>query len=135
MMSRVLSAARTVARPVSRVQARFFSAGFLDANEVAERVQNVVKNFEKVDAAAVTPSAHFTNDLGTPMTPTLVLRSHCFLIVLSFCAPTGLDSLDTVEVVMAIEEEFTIEIPDDQADKLLSISDAVEFIAAHPQAK
>eukprot|EP00591_Stephanopyxis_turris_P003584 CAMPEP_0195521916 /NCGR_PEP_ID=MMETSP0794_2-20130614/19680_1 /TAXON_ID=515487 /ORGANISM="Stephanopyxis turris, Strain CCMP 815" /LENGTH=110 /DNA_ID=CAMNT_0040651569 /DNA_START=48 /DNA_END=380 /DNA_ORIENTATION=+ len=110
MMSRVLSAARTVARPVSRVQARFFSAGFLDANEVAERVQNVVKNFEKVDAAAVTPSAHFTNDLG-------------------------LDSLDTVEVVMAIEEEFTIEIPDDQADKLLSISDAVEFIAAHPQAK
>ena len=47
----------------------------------------------------------------------------------------GLDSLDTVEVVMAIEEEFTIEIPDDQAEKLLSISDAVEFIAAHPQAK
>ncbi len=36
---------------------------------------------------------------------------------------------------MAIEEEFTIEIPDDQAEKLLSVADATAFIAAHPQAK
>lgn len=58
----------------------------------------------------VTPSAHFQKDLG-------------------------LDSLDTVEVVMAFEEEFAIEIPDVEADKILSTSDAVQYISAHPQAK
>lgn len=46
-----------------------------------------------------------------------------------------LDSLDAVEVVMAIEEEFNIEIPDSEADKILSIPDAVAFISAHPMAK
>nr|GEV79401.1 acyl carrier protein 2, mitochondrial-like [Tanacetum cinerariifolium] len=58
----------------------------------------------------VTPSAHFQNDLG-------------------------LDSLDTVEVVMALEEEFGFEIPDNEADKISTISHAVDFIASHPQAK
>lgn len=47
----------------------------------------------------------------------------------------GLDSLDTVEVVMAYEEEFGIEIPDSEADKIKSTADAIQFIAAHPQAK
>ena len=47
----------------------------------------------------------------------------------------GLDSLDTVEVVMAYEEEFGIEIPDSEADKIKSTADAIAFIAAHPQAK
>ena len=46
-----------------------------------------------------------------------------------------LDSLDIVEVVLAIEEEFAVEIPDAEADKIASISDAVSYIAAHPQAK
>lgn len=46
-----------------------------------------------------------------------------------------LDSLDAVEVVMAIEEEFSIEIPDSEADKILSIADAVAFISHHPMAK
>ena len=46
-----------------------------------------------------------------------------------------LDSLDAVEVVMAIEEEFCIEIPDSEADKILSIADAVQYIASHPMAK
>ena len=46
-----------------------------------------------------------------------------------------LDSLDAVEIVMAIEEEFCIEIPDSEADKILSITDAVAFISAHPMAK
>jgi NADH dehydrogenase (ubiquinone) 1 alpha/beta subcomplex 1 len=46
-----------------------------------------------------------------------------------------LDSLDAVEVVMAIEEEFNIEIPDSEADKILSISDAVAYISSHPMAK
>lgn len=58
----------------------------------------------------VTPEAHFQKDLG-------------------------LDSLDTVEVVMALEEEFKFEIPDNEADKINSIKLAVDFIASHPQAK
>ena len=47
----------------------------------------------------------------------------------------GLDSLDVVEVVMAIEDEFAIEIPDQEADKIASIADAVEYISSHPMAK
>lgn len=58
----------------------------------------------------VTPTAHFQKDLG-------------------------LDSLDTVEVVMAFEEEFGFEIPDNEAEKIDSIKTAVDFIASHPQAK
>ena len=46
-----------------------------------------------------------------------------------------LDSLDAVEVVMAIEEEFSIEIPDSEADKILSVADAVAYVAGHPMAK
>lgn len=90
---------------------RGFAEGtFLDKNEVTERILNVVKNFDKVDQSKVNPSAAFQNDLG-------------------------LDSLDTVEVVMAFEEEFSIEIPDSEADKILSTSDAISYIASHPQAK
>lgn len=58
----------------------------------------------------VTPTAHFQNDLG-------------------------LDSLDTVEIVMALEEEFGFEIPDSDADKISTITHAVELISSHPQAK
>ncbi len=83
---------------------------FLPVNEVQERVMAVLKGFDKVDAGKVAPKAHFINDLG-------------------------LDSLDTVEVVMAIEEEFVIEIPDDMAEKLLTVEDAVKFVSQHPQAK
>ncbi|KAH1121031.1 hypothetical protein J1N35_004191 [Gossypium stocksii] len=83
---------------------------FLDKSEVTDRVVSVVKNFQKVDPSKVTPNAHFQNDLG-------------------------LDSLDTVEVVMALEEEFGFEIPDNEADKISTINHAVEFIASHPQAK
>lgn len=58
----------------------------------------------------VVPSAHFEKDLG-------------------------LDSLDVVELVMAFEEEFAVEIPDADADKILSVEDAVNYIASHPMAK
>jgi acyl carrier protein len=47
----------------------------------------------------------------------------------------GLDSLDTVEVVMAVEEEFAVVIPDAEADKINSCAQAIEYIAAHPSAK
>ena len=53
----------------------------------------------------------------------------------SFQSELGLDSLDTVEVVMAFEEEFSIEIPDNEADKIMSVADAVEYISSHPSAK
>jgi NADH dehydrogenase (ubiquinone) 1 alpha/beta subcomplex 1 len=58
----------------------------------------------------VTPNAHFQKDLG-------------------------LDSLDTVEIVMAFEEELGFDIPDNEADKIDSIKTAVDFVASHPQAK
>lgn len=53
----------------------------------------------------------------------------------SFKDDLALDSLDAVEVVMAIEDEFTIEIPDSEADKILTVEDAVNFIITHPGAK
>ncbi|KAL3833908.1 hypothetical protein ACJIZ3_008644 [Penstemon smallii] len=83
---------------------------FLEKSEVTDRVLSVVKNFQKVDPSKVTQNAHFHNDLG-------------------------LDSLDTVEIVMALEEEFSFEIPDNEADKISTINLAVDFIASHPQAK
>ena len=70
----------------------------------------VVKNFDQIDPSKVTPDTKFADDLG-------------------------LDSLDIVEVVMAIEDEFAIEIPDQEADKIASIADAVEYISSHPMAK
>ncbi|XP_016455764.1 acyl carrier protein 2, mitochondrial-like [Nicotiana tabacum] len=105
---------RLVGTAFTQVFRRHFSeevrGSFLDRSEVTDRVINCVKNFQKVDPSKVTPNAHFQNDLG-------------------------LDSLDTVEVVMALEEEFGFEIPDNEADKINSINLAVDFIASHPQAK
>ena len=53
----------------------------------------------------------------------------------SFSADLGLDSLDTVEVVMAMEEEFAVEIPDAEADKITSVAEAVEYLANNANAK
>ena len=53
----------------------------------------------------------------------------------AFIDDLGADSLDIVELIMAFEEEFGFEIPDNEADKINSISLAVDFIASHPQAK
>ncbi|MCD4812619.1 acyl carrier protein [bacterium] len=49
----------------------------------------------------------------------------------SFIEDLGADSLDTVELVMALEEEFSLEIPDEEAEKIKSVGDAVEFIKSH----
>ncbi|CAM6092870.1 unnamed protein product [Calypogeia fissa] len=83
---------------------------YLDKKVVTDRVLDVVKKLEKVDPAKVNPNAHFQNDLG-------------------------LDSLDTVELVMALEEAFNIEVPDTEADKIYSVADAIEYVASHPRAK
>ena len=82
----------------------------MDQAEVTERIISVVKNFDQVDPNKVTPETKFVEDLG-------------------------LDSLDVVEVVMAIEDEFAVEIPDIEADKISSIAEAIDYISTHPMAK
>ena len=73
---------------------------------VEERVRNIIVEQLGVDAAQVTEHAKFVEDLGA-------------------------DSLDTVELVMALEEEFSIEIPDEDAEKIASVGDAVKYIEQH----
>lgn len=72
-------------------------------SDVAERVKKIVVEHLGVDEAKVVSNASFIDDLGA-------------------------DSLDTVELVMAFEEEFGVEIPDDVAEKIVTIKDAVDFI-------
>jgi acyl carrier protein len=70
---------------------------------IEERVINVVADQLGVEASEVTPEASFTDDLGA-------------------------DSLDTVELVMAFEEEFDVEIPDEDAEKMNIVKDAVNYL-------
>ncbi len=72
-------------------------------SETLERVKKVIVEQLSVEESEVTPEASFTADLGA-------------------------DSLDTVELVMAFEEEFGVEIPDEEAEKIQKVQDAVEFI-------
>lgn len=72
-------------------------------SDIAERVKKIVVEHLGVEDTKVTESASFIDDLGA-------------------------DSLDTVELVMAFEEEFGCEIPDDAAEKILTVKDAIEFI-------
>ncbi|KAK0582931.1 hypothetical protein LWI29_031277 [Acer saccharum] len=90
---------------------RFMSShdDHITKEEVIERVLSVVKSFPKVDPSQVTTGVHFQKDLG-------------------------LDSLDNVEIVMALEEEFKLEIPDKEADKIDSCTLAIEYISNHPMA-
>ncbi len=72
-------------------------------SDTFERVKKVIVDQLSVEEAEVTPEASFTTDLGA-------------------------DSLDTVELVMAFEEEFGVEIPDEEAEKIIKVQDAVSFI-------
>ena len=78
-------------------------------SETADRVKKIVVEHLGVDAEKVTEEASFIDDLGA-------------------------DSLDIVELVMAFEEEFGVEIPDDAAEKILTVKDAIGFIGANQKA-
>ena len=73
---------------------------------IEERVRTVICDQLAVEPAKVTPTASFIDDLGA-------------------------DSLDTVELVMALEEEFGIEIPDEDAEKITRVKEAVDYIEKH----
>ncbi len=76
------------------------------SNDIAERVKKIVVEHLGVDETKVSNTASFIDDLGA-------------------------DSLDTVELVMAFEEEFGCEIPDDAAEKIVTVKDAIDFISEH----
>ena len=72
-------------------------------SEVAEKVKSIIVDKLGVEESEVTPEASFTNDLGA-------------------------DSLDTVELIMEFEKEFNIAIPDEQAEKIGTVGDAITYI-------
>ena len=75
-------------------------------SEVAERVKAIIVDKLSVEETEATNEASFTNDLGA-------------------------DSLDTVELIMEFEKEFGISIPDDQAEKITTVGDAIAYIEAN----
>ena len=73
---------------------------------IEERVKKVVEDQLSVNQDQITPEASFIDDLGA-------------------------DSLDTVELVMALEEEFGVEIPDEDAEKITKVVEAIDYVKAH----
>ena len=76
---------------------------------VSDKVKSIIVEQLGVDEEEVTPDASFVDDLGA-------------------------DSLDTVELVMALEEEFETEIPDEEAEKITTVQQAIDYIKAHAKA-
>ena len=76
------------------------------ADDIEKKVKEIIVENLGVDAASVNPQASFVNDLGA-------------------------DSLDTVELVMALEEEFDVEIPDEEAEKIQTVGQAIDYVKAH----
>ena len=75
-------------------------------SDITSRVKAIIVDKLGVDESVVTPEATFTNDLGA-------------------------DSLDTVELIMELEKEFNITIPDDQAEKITTVGDAISYVEAN----
>ena len=73
---------------------------------VADKVKSIIVEQLGVDEEEVTPDASFVDDLGA-------------------------DSLDTVELVMALEEEFETEIPDEEAEKITTVQQAIDYVKSH----
>ncbi len=78
------------------------------ADNTAAKVKEIIINELGVDPEKVTPEASFVDDLGA-------------------------DSLDTVELVMAFEEEFTIDIPDEDAEQMRTVGEAISYIEKHAE--
>lgn len=76
--------------------------------EMEARLKKIVAEQLGVDENKIVPSARFTDDLNA-------------------------DSLDLVEMIMSLEEEFHVEIPDEDAEKILTVQDAIDYIDAHAQ--
>ena len=72
-------------------------------SEIEQKVKEIIVDKLTVDEAEVTPQAEFNKDLGA-------------------------DSLDTVELIMEFEKEFNISIPDDQAEKITTVGDAIKYV-------
>ncbi len=85
---------------------RLDSYGCRRKKEIVEKVKQIISEQLGVDENEVTPSASFVDDLGA-------------------------DSLDQVELVMALEEHFGVEIPDEDAEKLRTVQDAIAYIDKH----
>ena len=77
-------------------------------SDIQNRVKAIIDDKLGVDESEVKPEATFTNDLGA-------------------------DSLDTVELIMELEKEFNITIPDDQAEKIATVGDAIAYVEANAQ--
>lgn len=77
-------------------------------SEIASKVRAIIVDKLGVDESEVTPEASFTNDLGA-------------------------DSLDTVELIMEFEKEFNISIPDDQAENIQTVGQAISYLEANAQ--
>ncbi|HBI80551.1 acyl carrier protein [Tenuifilum sp.] len=75
-------------------------------SDIATRVKSIIVDKLGVDENEVTPEASFTNDLGA-------------------------DSLDTVELIMEFEKEFNLSIPDEEAEKIGTVGDAIKYIEEH----
>jgi acyl carrier protein len=78
--------------------------------QIVEKVKQIIKEQLGVEDDEITPTASFVDDLGA-------------------------DSLDTVELVMAIEEAFDIEIPDNDAEKMRTVQDVIDYIEKHSKEK
>jgi acyl carrier protein len=74
--------------------------------EMVERLKKIVAEQLGVDESKITPTARFTDDLNA-------------------------DSLDLVEMIMSLEEEFGVEIPDEDAEKIVAVQDAIDYIDSH----
>eukprot|EP01018_Ginkgo_biloba_P017121 Gb_23895 [translate_table: standard] len=92
---------------IRRFSQEVSQASLENLGRLTDRVLGLVKNLDKIDSSKVTVTADFQKDL---------------------C----LDSLDRVELVMAFEQEFAIEIPDEKADKISCCADAINYIASQP---
>lgn len=77
-----------------------------DEKSIEQRVSEIIVNQLNVNEEQITPEASFLDDLGA-------------------------DSLDTVELIMALEEEFNVEIPDDDAEKMVQVGDAMNYLKEH----